>query len=1545
LGVGAASGISAVGTDFALGNGDLVINGTAIEVSTPVSDKLSFANAAASSISKVAAINAKSDESGVTAQVSANVAGGTSMVGAAGSGTLTINGTSVAVDTSTSAQSSRASVTSAINAVSQQTGVVASHSDDDALGITLTAADGRNITLDYSGTLTAANTGLAETTAGKKAVLSGAADSIAPSSALDFSHTEGAKISFGVDLRTEFLEDLNFSNFVLAGSQQTPPAAMPSMGPTSFNVETDQGSYGVILNQDYTGGDADSKAYTDMITDINSQINGSGFTAGLDNGGGLTFTQDTAGSGYIKLTNGEEGHSGAATTAAIAAGSVSTGSLAAAGAGAFTFDVDDGVGGTDTVSLGGAAIGDLDALVTALNASDLTGNNADLLASNVDNKLVITDQLGGAVNITISNFLNDVGGTTGIANDDIDAMFGFDLSALTALTNTNITSSSNGSSAHGAVSTQGHAAATTGAFGNNQEGSVFGEGVDQDGTVLGVGAMSAAGRNDAVTFDIATTDTSGTYVNNVSLTESVSDLATLVTAINKSLSEDATASVSAFSNDGKLGFRTVGNFEGSITIGNFNDGGDQSETIGGVAGVSSISTADINNLFGMTNLTGSTTTPGVGSGVKGNIDLDAGAVSSITLSETSIGTNASINWTNASMNPSASHANAGINVTLGDKSVYVDTSTWGTGYGATTVRNMAFLSDSFDTQLKGTELEGQVELVSDGVINSFRATQNTDERLTLSAGSTGGTLALRDASKDTAGTGTTAFFGTELNLDEYYAANDVPANASSTGIAATTANNVLDIDIDGTTSSLTLGTGTYSTGKEMATAINAAITANADLKGKVEAFAEKGGIAIRQTDAAAASTLTVSGVAVDAILGTSATDGATSAVASSATSTVVGDGDGEVGGADTFEGGYTLLADGDVNEIVLTGGDKTGNGDLANAGLVKGTYTSGVASVNTVSKAATVETTRGAGIAGGVDTSAGVDIKAADVAGSTAILSGNAPTFPADYSGSSGNDAASFNLTYTDGDGTASSVTIGLTTNITDMESLLADINDELSVSGVGITASDNDGILEFTATTGVGAGSIAISDVELDYGGTAGNVMNVDTTLGLTGATATGLTGTAGSDAITQSNSLSFSVDGGISEAITLTAGTGLTTDTLVTDINAKLASSTNLKGATAFNEDDKVVIRSNNTANSGSIGAIGGNAASILGLNASNSTDVSKELGVKSLMAGDMVINGVSIAAVKDSYDTASYDGADTSRKGASGIALAQAINDSTDATGVTAEVNATVTIGGDGTTSSNYVAGDSGKLHINGVDLGTVVLTGNADADRVSAVYLINEKSGQTGVTAEDNGVSVSLNAADGRNLSIAIDNNEAGNTGSGIGFGAAIGLDAAVAGIGEADITGKASKTAENSYETTYSTLKLNSAGVIDIQGGLNGNSAIQGLGFEQGEFGGAIDGTFIADLDISTIEGANLAMSAIDNALDAIGAERANLGALQNRFESTSANLQVASENLTAATSRIRDADFATETAELSRTQVLQQAGISILAQANQRPQQVLSLLG
>ncbi|WP_421574735.1 flagellin [Stenotrophomonas maltophilia] len=98
------------------------------------------------------------------------------------------------------------------------------------------------------------------------------------------------------------------------------------------------------------------------------------------------------------------------------------------------------------------------------------------------------------------------------------------------------------------------------------------------------------------------------------------------------------------------------------------------------------------------------------------------------------------------------------------------------------------------------------------------------------------------------------------------------------------------------------------------------------------------------------------------------------------------------------------------------------------------------------------------------------------------------------------------------------------------------------------------------------------------------------------------------------------------------------------------------------------------------------------------------------------------------------------------------------------------------------------------------------------------------------------------------------------------------------------------------------------------------------------------------LDVSSVLGAQQALEIVDKALGSINNTRADLGAIQNRFTSVVANLQTSTENLSASRSRIRDTDFAKETAELTRTQILQQAGTAMLAQANQVPQNVLSLL-
>jgi flagellin len=126
-------------------------------------------------------------------------------------------------------------------------------------------------------------------------------------------------------------------------------------------------------------------------------------------------------------------------------------------------------------------------------------------------------------------------------------------------------------------------------------------------------------------------------------------------------------------------------------------------------------------------------------------------------------------------------------------------------------------------------------------------------------------------------------------------------------------------------------------------------------------------------------------------------------------------------------------------------------------------------------------------------------------------------------------------------------------------------------------------------------------------------------------------------------------------------------------------------------------------------------------------------------------------------------------------------------------------------------------------------------------------------------------------------------------------------------------------------------------------GANGGQTISINLSRTGGYG--TSGLGLASTSVATTDDASAALTAIDSAISAIGGARADLGALQNRFQSTIRNLSNISENLAGARSRIRDTDFATETAELTRNQIIQQASTTVLSQANQRPQAALQLLG
>lgn len=135
------------------------------------------------------------------------------------------------------------------------------------------------------------------------------------------------------------------------------------------------------------------------------------------------------------------------------------------------------------------------------------------------------------------------------------------------------------------------------------------------------------------------------------------------------------------------------------------------------------------------------------------------------------------------------------------------------------------------------------------------------------------------------------------------------------------------------------------------------------------------------------------------------------------------------------------------------------------------------------------------------------------------------------------------------------------------------------------------------------------------------------------------------------------------------------------------------------------------------------------------------------------------------------------------------------------------------------------------------------------------------------------------------------------------------------------------------------------GMIDIQVGVNNDPFQDRISFNAGAANSSLEALGMIAESVATKEGAQLSLSVVDAAMTQVNSIRANFGALQNRLVSTSNNLLIADENLSAANSRIRDTDVAAETSEMTRNNILMQAGVSILGQANQSQQLALKLLG
>ncbi|MDO8933965.1 MAG: flagellin, partial [Rhodocyclaceae bacterium] len=310
-----------------------------------------------------------------------------------------------------------------------------------------------------------------------------------------------------------------------------------------------------------------------------------------------------------------------------------------------------------------------------------------------------------------------------------------------------------------------------------------------------------------------------------------------------------------------------------------------------------------------------------------------------------------------------------------------------------------------------------------------------------------------------------------------------------------------------------------------------------------------------------------------------------------------------------------------------------------------------------------------------------------------------------------------------------------------------------------------------------------------------------------------------------------------------------------------------------------------------------------------------------------------------------------------------IAARVNATTGTTGVTAQARTQAKLSGisaAGTVTFSLYGSNTAPATI------SAAITGNGTlADMSALANSINQKSETTGVRAKltDNNAALILTNDDGKNIVISDFVHSAGSMPNSSNIA---GADASIQVTGltsKVDASGAISSVTTSAVTLHYGgvisngadstvvggTLQFSGSGAFDVKSNLGGGG-VNLVGGNSSLFSANADITNASALssingaDISTVDGANNALAVIDAALTQVNSIRSALGAVQNRMQSTISNLSAGAENITAARSRIMDADFAAETASLTRGQILQQAGVAMLAQANQLPQLVLKLL-
>lgn len=339
--------------------------------------------------------------------------------------------------------------------------------------------------------------------------------------------------------------------------------------------------------------------------------------------------------------------------------------------------------------------------------------------------------------------------------------------------------------------------------------------------------------------------------------------------------------------------------------------------------------------------------------------------------------------------------------------------------------------------------------------------------------------------------------------------------------------------------------------------------------------------------------------------------------------------------------------------------------------------------------------------------------------------------------------------------------------------------------------------------------------------------------------------------------------------------------------------------------------------TAQAFQVGANAGQTISINSITDSRSASLGQyTLTADGTVTGNVVGGSATVNGVAAETDLTVTAGGVTSSAisyaaNAGADAIASAINTGAGGLGVTATASNSTTLSAlSGTGTVSFTLG--------GQNVSTAVTDVN---DLSSVVSAINGVAGTTGITAtftsSSSKNSITLTTTDGRNI-----------------------------GLGAFAVTGAANDTISfgGTTLTEGGTVAAIKTGTVTLTAGKA--LSVQNAAADVFVSAGTNNASFasVAAVDLTTAANSTSALSVLDQALSTINGGRGDLGAIQNRLESTIANLSTTAQNLTSARSRIQDADFAAETANMTRAQILQQAGVAVLSQANALPQQVLSLL-